>query len=326
MSEVIGIVYMTTNLVNGRRYIGQHLVESGYNDEFDGYLGSGTLLRKAISHYGESNFERMTLKECYSREELDQAEEYYLNLYDCANNPLYYNMINTTHLGGRHSGYHHSKETKQKIGINSGASRKGKKLSDSHRSSISESLSRKENRERQSKLIKGRVWINNGDSEKTINSDELNSYISQGYKKGRLPQTIEKVSKSNTGKPRPQTENQKEALLKAIIGSVAINKDGKTIKVSSEDVDSYLKDGWTRGMSEEFREQRSKDVSGKIHVYKGETQKFIYRDELDTYLRDGWLRGLPPSQREKLRKAAIIREAKKRESKDKKKINLIKEV
>lgn len=52
------IVYETTNLVNGKKYRGAH--KQG-GDEFDGYLGSGKALKRAIAKYGPENFERRTM-------------------------------------------------------------------------------------------------------------------------------------------------------------------------------------------------------------------------------------------------------------------------
>jgi hypothetical protein len=61
------IVYKTTNLLNGRFYVGVHGTESV--EEFDGYYGSGFLLKPAIKKYGKENFIRETLVECFEDEE-----------------------------------------------------------------------------------------------------------------------------------------------------------------------------------------------------------------------------------------------------------------
>lgn len=53
------IVYKTTNMVNKKFYIGVHKTKTP--DVFDGYYGSGTILKKAILKYGKENFIRKTL-------------------------------------------------------------------------------------------------------------------------------------------------------------------------------------------------------------------------------------------------------------------------
>lgn len=75
------IVYMTTNKINKKRYIGVHKCI----DLEDGYLGSGTALRHAVKMYGRENFYRKVLyvfdssKEAYEKEAelvtLDKVED-----------------------------------------------------------------------------------------------------------------------------------------------------------------------------------------------------------------------------------------------------------
>ena len=63
-------LYKTTNLINNKYYYGIHST----NNIDDGYLGSGTYLRRAIRKYGKDNFKREIIKMFDSREELVQAE------------------------------------------------------------------------------------------------------------------------------------------------------------------------------------------------------------------------------------------------------------
>ena len=46
------IIYKTTNLINGKIYVGMHSTDN-LND---GYLGSGWILKQAIKKYGKENF------------------------------------------------------------------------------------------------------------------------------------------------------------------------------------------------------------------------------------------------------------------------------
>jgi group I intron endonuclease len=67
------IIYKTTNLVNGKFYIGQ---DSKNNPE---YLGSGLLLNKAIEKYGRENFLKEVVEQCNSKEELNSREIFWIS-------------------------------------------------------------------------------------------------------------------------------------------------------------------------------------------------------------------------------------------------------
>lgn len=58
MSKTIYIVYKTINTINDKFYIGVHKQQG---DKFDHYLGSGTIINKAIKKYGSKHFIRETL-------------------------------------------------------------------------------------------------------------------------------------------------------------------------------------------------------------------------------------------------------------------------
>lgn len=81
-------IYLTTNLINGKKYIGQHTTDK----EEDGYLGSGILLTKAVNCYGKENFKRDILCYCETQEELDVMEKYYIEKYQAVENDDYYNL------------------------------------------------------------------------------------------------------------------------------------------------------------------------------------------------------------------------------------------
>ena len=66
------LVYLTTNLVNSKIYVGVH---STYNPD-DGYLGSGKTLKKAIKKYGESNFKRQILHFCLDKHQMNYWETF----------------------------------------------------------------------------------------------------------------------------------------------------------------------------------------------------------------------------------------------------------
>ena len=105
------VIYKTTNLVNGKQYIGK----DKHNNP--NYIGSGTYLKKAIKKYGKENFKKEILEVCSSSKELMEREEYWLNYYDAGGDPNFYNTHNYSY--GCPS---HSEETRRKMS----ESRKGK--------------------------------------------------------------------------------------------------------------------------------------------------------------------------------------------------------
>ena len=73
-----GYIYITTNLINGKRYVGQKKID--HNSK--GYLGSGVLLRKAIKKYGKENFVIEEIDTANTQEELNKKEQYWIKYYD----------------------------------------------------------------------------------------------------------------------------------------------------------------------------------------------------------------------------------------------------
>ena len=64
------IIYKTTNLINGKIYVGLHST----NNLNDRYLGSGWVLKSAIKKYGRENFKKEVLLVLSSREEAREVE------------------------------------------------------------------------------------------------------------------------------------------------------------------------------------------------------------------------------------------------------------
>tara|TARA_B110000114_G_scaffold184318_1_gene227717 strand:+ start:1340 stop:2671 length:1332 start_codon:yes stop_codon:yes gene_type:complete len=85
-------VYCTTNLVNGKIYIGQHST----NNLKDRYKGSGLLISKAFKKYGKDNFKFEIIEFSDSREYLDKLEKTLISNYKALNNDIGYNI----HQGG----------------------------------------------------------------------------------------------------------------------------------------------------------------------------------------------------------------------------------
>lgn len=81
------IIYKTTNLVNGKIYIGQSI-----NDEDDNYIGSGTYIKKAIKKYGKDNFKKEIIEICDTKKDLNDRELFWINHYNATNRNVGYNV------------------------------------------------------------------------------------------------------------------------------------------------------------------------------------------------------------------------------------------
>ena len=80
-------IYKTTNLLNGKIYIGQH------KHNKCNYFGSGTYILKALKKHGRENFKRETLFECDNISDLNEKESYYIKLYNSTDLRIGYNFI-----------------------------------------------------------------------------------------------------------------------------------------------------------------------------------------------------------------------------------------
>ena len=199
-----GYIYITTNLIDGRRYIGQKKSNKFLHEK---YLGSGKILKQAIEIYGKENFKVELLCECESKEELDEMEIYYIKFYHAQTSRKYYNICKGGEAGPggpRFKGHHHTDETKQKMRDN----RKGEKNSNyGNRWTQSEELKALHSKlssgegngmfgkkhsdeakkligEKNSKALKGRIHITNGEVNKYVKPDDIDHYLSIGFYKG----------------------------------------------------------------------------------------------------------------------------------------------
>ena len=108
------IVYLLTNTVNGKKYVGQtvrSLEARLYHHKWDSTKNRGYILHKAIAKYGWDSFTSEILKHCVSKEELDTEEKRYISELNTLV-PHGYNWA----LGGNSAGPH-TEETKIKMSI-----------------------------------------------------------------------------------------------------------------------------------------------------------------------------------------------------------------
>jgi len=100
-------VYITTNLINNKQYVGDHST----NNLNDNYLGSGKIISIAIKKYKIENFKLKILEFFDTKQEAFDAQEKYIKQF----NTLVPNGYNLSPKGGLGTKGCHSEETKEKL-------------------------------------------------------------------------------------------------------------------------------------------------------------------------------------------------------------------
>lgn len=252
-----GYVYLTTNKINGKKYIGQHV-----SDKFDSsYIGSGKLIKQAISKYGKNSFDCEILVECSSQEELDEAERYYIEQVSAYSNDDYYNIA----LGGKCCQLEYqTEETKRKIGL----ANSGKVRSDAVKEHMRE-------------VCTGSHWMNNGTEQSYVLSKDIKNYLDNGFVFGMLPgrksspatdERKRNISNALKGKQKSaeQVEKHRQSLKNNHSHWYTNGKDNLLLKEND-----IIPDGFHRGkvVSDEFKAKVSNSCKGRVPWNKGKTLK-----------------------------------------------------
>lgn len=176
------IIYKTTNRLNGRYYIGMHECV----DLDDGYLGSGRRIKAEIKKYGRENFVRGVLQTLASREEMKFAEEALVNE-KLLTDPTCLNLKNGGEGGGRlWSDEHREKFIRStrtaKLRGTARASEIARKAGETRRKNGTTAKGNKN----LSAFHVGTRWMNNGVVAKKVPRNEIDAYLSDGFKYGML--------------------------------------------------------------------------------------------------------------------------------------------
>jgi group I intron endonuclease len=92
--KAYGFIYITTNLINGKKYIGQRKF-----NQWKTYLGSGTVFKKSLAKYGKESFNRDIIAFSYSQKESNELEKKLIKKYNAVLNDNFYNIAD----GGKQS-------------------------------------------------------------------------------------------------------------------------------------------------------------------------------------------------------------------------------
>ena len=263
---MFGYIYLTTNLVNGKQYIGQKKSDVFLGEK---YLGSGTALTKAVEKYGRENFSVEMLESCDSFEQLNDCEKYWIIKFDAVNSDKFYNIIYGGILtkGSKNPigesqpmlGQKHSVETKEKISqsrkntfaINNGKIskfiEKDKPIPDGWQLGMIKNVPKSiESKIKQSEQISNRVFMHNQDKTILIKKDLINHYLSLGYVMGKHP-TVAYSGEKAPFYGKQHDQNFKNFISKNTKGRVWMNNGEKSVRVKEGELEKYYSLGYEKG-------------------------------------------------------------------------------
>lgn len=267
--------YKILNTINNKYYYGIHTTD----DIYDGYSGSGSLLKSVYKKYGKENCVKYIIKFFEDRKSLLQYEKEIINediLEDsnCYNISLGGNGNYNTHvpvitkngdiisvskkeyINNKHL-YRHP--TSGKVHINNGIKNKMVLPKD-----LNEWLNNGWMIGETNKSCAGKILINrNCLEERFIFEEELDKYIAEGWIRG--------------GKSRNKGQ---KSFAKNLFW---ITNGSKQKRINEEELDRYIAEGWWRGTCQN-------KMTGYIRITNGIDMKNIKPDDnlLNYYLSNGW--------------------------------------
>ena len=223
-------IYEVKNKVNGKTYIGKHIT----NNLYDGYLGSGKHLKRAIKKYGEDSFEKFILYVFDSKEQMDEKEKEIVNEEFIKNNNTY-----NLKIGGE-GGWEYVNEN----GLAEN-SKHGKLRAAAHKKRLENDVVYKKQHLKRwyENIING--WCKNPNPEIKKRRIEISGNAFRG--KHHTEETKKKIGEKNSillkGEKNPN------------FGKCWIYSKQKKISISikKEELDIYLSNGWIKGRKIKFQ-------------------------------------------------------------------------
>jgi|ERR1700728_1460568 len=132
-NELYGIIYLITNLVNGKMYVGQTIKTA--SARFVQHIWTannkdGHLIHNAIRKYGSENFKISIIDAAFTAEELDYKETWYIQSLNCLDRKIGYNLklpiphtegyrkkLSESHLGDKNHSYREDIDTQQLVDL-----------------------------------------------------------------------------------------------------------------------------------------------------------------------------------------------------------------
>lgn len=210
-------IYKITNVINGKFYIGKHKTKN----LDDGYMGSGKILKRAISKYGIENFHKEILHICKDETHMNLLESI-LVVPDVETN---YNLCD----GGR-GGFSY---------INEKIYTQEKRLA--HNRNVASFGAKKLNKILETKRSQDPIWAENYSKNLSVAQKKYfaNGGINGFANKNHTEDTKKKIGQINSLKQAGTKNSQ--------YGTCWISKDTETRKIKKEELDFWIKIGYSKG-------------------------------------------------------------------------------
>ena len=254
-----GYIYITTNLINGKKYIGKKS-SSIYVKE---YLGSGRVLQTAIKKYGKENFTNEVIEWCESEDSLNEQEIYWISYYDAVKSNMFYNVHTGGKGGNTLAGFTQEQRDAfcKKVKANRPDMRGDKNPNYGHR--LSEDA---------------RKRIGEANSKHLAERNRTRNYKHSEETKRKISETC---------------KLKREVFAKHRVGTICVKNETLGINhyIKPSELEYYQSLGYVKGEIKRLPPHNKGNVGKRKHMNNGVVSKCVKLEDVDKYLNNGFVFG-----------------------------------
>ena len=291
-------VYIIENKVNGKIYIGVHKT----NNLEDGYMGSGSALKRAYAKYGIENFEKTILKKFRTYQNALNYEHKLVNKEFINRQDTYNESIGGNHWEGDKEGLAEKLSRAQQLRFKDSTQKdkiskkqKEKWQDPVYQEKMKIALTSKTRTDKISKKVKN--WIAENPEDHTARMEKIN----------KNPDKIRKTAEKHRGMKRTEDgcKNISQGINEALKNpEVRLRRSGKGQKYAHNPdtkelkrfyPDEQIPEGWVWGaprQSDATKKQRSESLKGSYFAYHKDTKE-VKRFKKTEKITNDWIKGRP---------------------------------